>query len=154
MDFAKKNDFVVQQTTDKYFDKDLLLYKKCFPASDIIPHLEVANQFNKKDLDGRMLLEMLDVVCVETILENRGIVKDAKKEEIPIKAGELNHLKALKKEAIPKQNYKVLRRMANNLELKTPNQKKATLIDALNKQWEELNTTPPESEPKKKEGHD
>ena len=154
MDFAKKNDFVVKHTTDKYFDKDLVLYKKCFPASDIIPHLEVANKYNKKDLDGRMLLEMLDVVCGETILENRGIVKEVKqKAGNKDKEAELNHLKALKKEAITKKNYKVLQIMANSLELKTLNQKKVTLIEALTKLWEELQPAP-EPKDKKKEDQD
>ena len=153
MDFGKKNDFVVLHTTDKYFDKDLMLYKKCFPASNIIPHLEAANEFNKKDLDGRMLLEMLDVVCGETIIENRGIVKAGKKKAAPgDKQAELDHLKALKREAIGKQNYKdVLKPMALALDLKLPDMKKATIIEALTRLWVELN---PEPEPKKKEAQD
>lgn len=75
MTFAEKNNFVVKNATDKYWDKDMTLFVKVFPSSKLIPQLAKANQFNKKKLNERMLLELLKNVCAETILENRGIIK-------------------------------------------------------------------------------
>jgi hypothetical protein len=53
----------------------MTLFIKVFPSSKLIPQLAKANQFNKKKLNERMLLELLKNVCGETILENRGIIK-------------------------------------------------------------------------------
>jgi len=97
--FDEINDFVVTNATDDrtVYDSDLKLYKKLYPASRIIPDLETASQYNLKKLDGRMIIEILKVVCIETVLENRGIVHDFSK----------------KNDADPGMNYDALNELMN-----------------------------------------
>jgi hypothetical protein len=82
MTFPEKNNFVVKHTSAEYFEADKKLYKRLYPDSRLTPELEKANQYNKEHLDGRMLLKILDVVCGETVLENRGIITDWMKEQV------------------------------------------------------------------------
>ena len=79
MDFIRKNNFIVNHGGAKYFEKDFELFKRLFPDSPIINSLAKANQYNKKNLDERMLLEILNVVCEEEVLDNRGSKAKAKK---------------------------------------------------------------------------
>lgn len=75
MDFAKKNDFVVKHTNIEFFNKDKEHFMKVFPYSPLVAELKKANQYNKKALQGRILLELLNNVCPESILEYRGLKK-------------------------------------------------------------------------------
>lgn len=75
--FDKKNDFIVANATDdvKTYERDLALYKKIYSnRTRQIAEFERANEFNRKSYNGRILMEILDVVCGETVLENRRIV--------------------------------------------------------------------------------
>ena len=71
MNFNQINDFVVQNESAEHFEKDRELFVKTFPKSRIIPSLFSATQFEKKKLDGRMLIEMLSYVSPQEILNNR-----------------------------------------------------------------------------------
>lgn len=81
--FPQKNDFIKRyQTGDEgMFEKDKALFLKIFPTSPLVPQIVKANEFNRYSLNGRMLMDMLDAVCKETILENRGIIRDNKTTE-------------------------------------------------------------------------
>lgn len=81
--FPQKNDFIKRyQTGDKdMFEKDKALFLKIFPTSPLVPQIVKANDFNRYSLNGRMLMDMLDAVCMESILENRGIIRDNKAPE-------------------------------------------------------------------------
>ncbi|MDD5509023.1 MAG: hypothetical protein PHD25_11995 [Bacteroidales bacterium] len=81
MTFPEKNNFVVRHTNADFFDQDRKLFEKLYPDSPLIPELRKANQYNKTHLDGRILLKILDAVCGETVLENRGIITDRMKEQ-------------------------------------------------------------------------
>lgn len=75
MNFPEKNNFILKHASAKHFDADKALYKKIFPESRLNPELDRANQYNKEHLDERMLMEVLGVVCGETVLENRTAMK-------------------------------------------------------------------------------
>lgn len=79
-EFLQINNFVANHTGEQFFDNDLKLFKKLFPESPILKNLETAMPFQKKTLDERMILEILqaDRICIETIWEYRGVVKSAK----------------------------------------------------------------------------
>lgn len=81
-EFLQINDFVANHTGAQFFEADKKLFKKLFPDSKLLPDLEKAEVFQHKNLDERMVLEILsaDRVCMETVWEFRGIVK-AKKED-------------------------------------------------------------------------
>lgn len=80
MKFEQINDFVVQHTGPKnleFFEKDRELFVKTFPSSKILGELARVNEYNKEQLQGRILLELLNAdVCPDCILENRGHVID------------------------------------------------------------------------------
>lgn len=131
MTFGEKNDFVVDNTTAKYFDKDAELYRKTMSTSRLIPELAKANQFNREELDGRMLMEMLDFVTPEEILKNRGILKKKVKKDSPLeftgeKADEL-----LKKDPKELDYEKELKPLVKFLNLKTKDNKKKSFIAAV-----------------------
>lgn len=71
MDFIAKNNFIVQHASADHFEADLATYKKVFPDSPIIPSLNRAEAYNKKQLDERMLLELLEAKGTAPILEGR-----------------------------------------------------------------------------------
>jgi hypothetical protein len=81
MDFIAKNNFIVRHATADHFDADFALFEKTFPKSRLIDSLKLAQPYNKKSLDERMLFELLDNVSAETVLNNR----DLGKAEITIK---------------------------------------------------------------------
>ena len=100
--FSEKNDFCTQhQTKDQSkYEADLKLYTKIFPKSRNIPSFVAANEFERYNYDGRMLLEMLDYVCKEAILENRDPELKARTEEIAKqKAIEADKARKAEKEA-------------------------------------------------------
>ncbi|MCT4602465.1 MAG: hypothetical protein N4A59_06150 [Marinifilum sp.] len=82
--FNEIQNFVLQHANAEHYEKDLQLYKKLFPTSSIIKELENPFPMKKKELDERMIYEILKEgrVCMETILENRGIVKQLSFEEL------------------------------------------------------------------------
>jgi len=82
--FDQKNDLCVANQTNEVekYKKDLEYYKKLFPNSPNIHSFERYNEFNMLGYNGRMLLEMLDVVCIETLLENRDPELAKRAEEI------------------------------------------------------------------------
>ena len=84
--FAELQSFVVKHTDSKYFEADLKLYKKCFPGSRLIQELDRAPEFAKKNLDERMVTEILNdpAMCIDTVWEYRGFARDEKGKLIPI----------------------------------------------------------------------
>jgi hypothetical protein len=71
MKFETKNNFIVKHKNVKYFDADLILFKKVFPTHRLHDDLRRANDFNKHILDGKMLYELLNKVSPDDILKNR-----------------------------------------------------------------------------------
>ena len=71
LSFPEKNQLLQQLKNEAYFDQDLELFKKVRPKSRLINELARANRFTKPSLEGRMILEMLDVVSAEEIIANR-----------------------------------------------------------------------------------
>lgn len=72
--FTELQDFVVKHTDAKYFEADLKLFKRCFPQSKLIPELDIAPEYAKKNLDDRMATEILSHpdMCIDTLWEARG----------------------------------------------------------------------------------
>ncbi|MDR1436891.1 MAG: hypothetical protein LBI65_02105 [Candidatus Symbiothrix sp.] len=73
LSFTNKNDFIVGNKHEKYFYKDLELFKKYFPLHRLNSELAKANQFSKERLDAQMIYILLEVVSGKEILENREI---------------------------------------------------------------------------------
>lgn len=120
MTAAEKITFVNTHQSAEYFEKDADLYRRIFPASRLLPELARANQYNKQHLDGRMLLEILDVVCGDTVLENRGIVNDHKPPVVDILSINLVNTA-----------YQDRKRLVKDLGITTTDQKSETLLQAL-----------------------
>ena len=80
-DFVEINNFIVANASDEYYEADFKLYRKLFPESRILKDLENPFPPKKKELDERMLFEILNAerICFETIMENRGIFVDQNK---------------------------------------------------------------------------
>ena len=144
MDFATKNNFVVKHASVTYFEEDKKLFTKVFPSSPLIPDLAKVNQFNKKHLDERMLLELLNNVCPETILENRGIAipagttpidKEVEAQKELLNAASLNDIDYLRKKEIVKA-----------LGLKAKSQKHDAIDEALKAYIKVLSPTPHETQ--------
>lgn len=69
--FAEKNSLIVKHQGKKHFYKDLELFKKHFPSHELNTDLANANQFSIERLDGQMLNELLSVIDIKEIIENR-----------------------------------------------------------------------------------
>ncbi|SBV98331.1 hypothetical protein [uncultured Dysgonomonas sp.] len=69
--FAEKNSLVIRHKNKKFFFKDLELFNKHFPSHALINELARANEFSYDRLDGQMLYELLSIVEMKEILENR-----------------------------------------------------------------------------------
>ena len=78
MDFPEKNNFVTANASLAHFDADFATFKKIFPDSPIISSLSNAQAFNKKQLDERMLIEILDAVGADPILKGRNMPAPSK----------------------------------------------------------------------------
>lgn len=131
---AEKIAFVNKHRSADYFEKDAELFRKLFPSSRMNNELFRANQFNKVNLDGRILMQILSVVCGDTVLENRGIVKDGK-EGIPAWDVLIN---TFKKADLDKVFYQGLKSLVKELGIETNDQKKDTLLAALKAKQKEL----------------
>lgn len=129
--FGEKNDFVVDNTSAEYFEKDAELYSKTLPTSRLIPELARVNQFNKKELDGRMLMEMLDFVTPVEILENRGVLKKKAPKSPPVELTKDEADELLSRELKDLHYEDKLKPLVKFLKLETENNKKVTLIAAL-----------------------
>lgn len=164
---AEKIKFVNKHQSAEFFEKDAELFVKSYPASRLVREIESAKAFKgsagvyvKKNLDGRMLIQILDVVCGDTILENRGVVVDNKKpgKDAPDPALLLNTFRRIDLKKTP---YPDLKSWVKDLGIQPDNQKKATLLKALQKKQKELaggdevNTEAPDPvEEKKSEGQE
>jgi len=102
--FAELNDFIIKHTDAKYFDCDLKLYKKHFPNSKLIPELDRCPDFAKRNLDERMLYELLNNQdsCIDCIWENRGFIFDGTK-LIPANTPEVKTEKEAIEKELPKE---------------------------------------------------
>ena len=79
MDFIAKNNFIVQNASADHFDADLATFKKVFPDSPILPALSRPEAYNKKQLDERMLLELLEAKGIDVVLQGRNVAKPVAK---------------------------------------------------------------------------
>lgn len=88
--FPEINNFVVANGGANNFAADFSLYRKIFPESNLLSYLENAIKPRHKELDERMLLEMLKTGKVEfnDIIKNRVGEKDTD-EEILTEVSEL-----------------------------------------------------------------
>ncbi len=171
-EFLQINNFVANHSGEQFFDNDLKLFKKLFPESPILKTLETAMPFQKKTLDERMIIEILqaDRVCIETIWEYRGVVKSDKSEapekpekpsidEVPGTAPANTDFQAaierLKNTALDTAKHNDLKRLIYDLSLegRCVNHKKDTYIQVLTDALEALAPAPiaaSEPEPEKK----
>lgn len=92
--FAEKNSLVIRHKNKKFFFKDLELFNKHFPSHALINELARANEFSYDRLDGQMLYELLSVVEMKEILENRK-EKEKELQPEPPKVKTLDDVKAL-----------------------------------------------------------
>lgn len=82
--FHEINAFVVNNGSVQHFAADLSLYKKVFPQSELIVQFEKTHDLKKKEIDERMLVELLKSgkVKIENIVDNRiKLSKEVKKTE-------------------------------------------------------------------------
>lgn len=162
--FADLQSFVVKHTDAKYFKSDLKLYKKCFPQSRLITELDRAPEFAKKGLDERMCTEILQHpdMCIDTVWENRGKIRDAKENLVELPKKEIHEINKQKQPKpikadiknidISKLKYNELKRLVFdfNLDEQCNNHKAETYRAVLKKHF----SVPTKTEDKKKEGHD
>jgi hypothetical protein len=71
MDFIQKNNFVISHSSEAHFERDKDLLLKLNPHTRLGNELSRANRFNKKTLDSRILLALLDIATPDEILANR-----------------------------------------------------------------------------------
>lgn len=171
--FAEMNSFVIKHADSKYFDADIKLYKKHFPNSKLNAELDKAPDFMKKQLDERILTELLQNQdsCIDCIWENRGFIRDENKKVTPLKPVKP---KAVKKEVknapvvpgnseiikasflkvdLKKAKYNVLKQLIFDLNLQSQceDQKKETYLKELTAYQNEMQVNSINTEPKKKE---
>jgi len=132
LSFIEKNNFVVQHASAEYFEKDKALFIKTFPHSPLIPSLQMVNQFNAKQLDERILLELLENVCCECILENRGIIADFGLSETEAQALVLNN-------DIESLDIEILAKVCKALKLTASDDTLESFIEAITIYLAELN---------------
>jgi len=130
------NDFIVNHSGSQWFDVDLKLYKERFPRSLILKALEEAQEFQKKELNERMIAELLrdGGQCIDCILENRGYYRDKDGFIVPMqKEGELNEFEKqlLEIDLDKKTDYNTLKAIIFGLEIHTSDAKHKTYIEAL-----------------------
>lgn len=136
-EFIEINNFIVAQASAEHFEADFKLYRKLFPESRILKTLENPFPPQKKELDERMLYEILnaDRICMETILENRGIIvtktAETREEEAPIFTTIPTAEKLLANVDISGLKYNELKALAFKHKLNVPDQKAETLRAAL-----------------------
>lgn len=131
MDAFKKNSVVARLASAKHFEKDREHYIKVFPASPIIPSLQRAQSFSKKALDERMLFELLDNVCEETIQDFRGLLPSKSEEEKKRDAMIAAQKQVLNTETLSDIDLAQLKGLVKDLGLDVPDEKQETLISAL-----------------------
>lgn len=152
MTFAELNEFVLKHTDAKYFDADVKLYKKHFPASRLIAELDRAPEFAKKALDERMIYELLNNQdsCIDCIWENRGYIRNESAEVKELKKQPEKVTKPIKHEitVVPEGDlsqiqHNALKKMVYELNLqdKCENHKKGTYISVLTAHRKAENTT-------------
>ncbi|MCL1942558.1 MAG: hypothetical protein FWF54_03290 [Candidatus Azobacteroides sp.] len=93
MKFSEKNDFVVKHKNSDFFCRDLELYKKYYPNSELNRELARANSHTSTRLDGQILFELLDKVSPGEILENR--TRNENVELKPVAVETVEHVKEL-----------------------------------------------------------
>ena len=133
-EFIEINNFIVANGSDEHYEADLKLYRKIFPDSGILKDLENPFPPKKKELDERMLFEILnaDRVCMETIMENRGIIVSQEKgKEIVMPYTAEPYIKQLMDADIETLKYNELKALVFGLKLTVSDQKTDTLRVAL-----------------------
>lgn len=78
--FSQKNNLIVKHKNGDYFSKDLELFKEHCPGHPLNTELSKANKFSYARLDGLMLSELLEIITIEEILENREQEKQSEPE--------------------------------------------------------------------------
>jgi hypothetical protein len=131
MDAFKKNSVVARLASAKHFEKDREHYMKVFPASPIIPSLKSAQSFSKRSLDERMLFELLDHVCEETIQDYRGLLPKKSEEELRRDAMIAAQKTVLNTETLSEIDLAQMKGLVADLGLDVPDEKQETLISAL-----------------------
>lgn len=133
-EFVEINNFIVANGSAEHFEADLRLYKKLFPESPILKILADPFPPQKKELDERMLFEILnaDRICIETILENRGIIVSSKSDKTQGEFETVDSAKELLAGVdISTLKYNEAKTLIFKLKLKVPNQSAETLRAAL-----------------------
>ncbi len=138
-EFIEINNFIVAHASAEHFEADFKLYRKLFPESRILKTLENPFPPQKKELDERMLYEILnaDRICMETILEYRGIIvtapaEESKPEEVQIMPSETQpFIDILLTSDIENIKYNDAKTLAFGLKLNVFDQKATTLKRAL-----------------------
>lgn len=133
-EFVEINNFIVANGSAEHYEADFKLYRKLFPESRILKDLENPFPPQKKELDERMLYEILnaDRICIETILENRGIIVAPKTDEAHGKFETVDSAKELLAGVdLSTLKYNEAKALIFKLKLKVPNQSAETLRAAL-----------------------
>lgn len=124
--------FVASNLGAEYYESDLKLYEKLYPSRPALGEFKNAPEYRKQHFQERMLLEILDAVCTDTVLENRGfVVFKGDKTKLPDGESKEAAQKSLLDADISKLTYPQKKALVKVLDLKTENQKDATVTAAL-----------------------
>ena len=134
-EFIEINNFIVASASAEHYEADLKLYRKLFPESGILKDLENPFPPKKRELDERMLFEILnaDRICMETINDNRSIITQiiVKAKEITLPAATDAYIKQLMDADLENLKYNDLKPLVFGLKLTVQDQKTVTLKAAL-----------------------
>lgn len=136
----EKINFVASHKKLEYYESDLKLFKKLYPASPLIKDFENAEAYSKPEYQERILLTILDDVCPDTVWEFRGkaVQKDKLIDLDNVKSKE-NAEEYLKQMDLGNDfNYNHGVSIATVLELELEDKRKDTVLNALKEYRESL----------------
>lgn len=124
--------FVASNLGAEYYESDLKLYEKLYPNRPALGEFKSAPDYRKAHFQERMLLEILETVCPDTVLENRGfVVLKGEKKELPTGEAKDAALKKLADTNLEEAKYAEKKALVKILEIETKDQKDATITAAL-----------------------
>lgn len=121
--FEQKNEIIIRLAGSEHFEKDKQLFFKHCSNPRLERDIQRANQFTFKNVDARILNELLNHISQETIIANRnGSSKSGKQDKKPAAKKKPNQTKPSKGASTKKPEVKNLSTTASVAT--TPDKKK------------------------------
>lgn len=139
MEYKAKHKAWQELHSTDYLDKDIDLLKKAIPNAEIIGKIPHLQKHAPGRLEKEILWQLLDIHTPEEILKNRGLKVDISKqltpeEELKKKAQEI----LIWTDDISSIDYHSLLKLVKDLELKTENKSKDTVLKVLSDEQSKL----------------